>query len=146
MISFNANCPPDDETTQSLAAQLAALDALLQPEFDEDCPADEGFDDAWTAEEPLPVSAFRPPVLAPDELALPDSMGERIELHLAEIGLSDRTLNTLEEAGLHLVGELLNRRPDQLLAIPKFGPATLDEVYRALARLGFYRTCLSPSS
>jgi DNA-directed RNA polymerase alpha subunit len=114
------------------------LDTLLRAEFAAD-DLDDPVQDDWPAEEPLPVSAFRPPVLAPDVLDLPESMAERAELHLAEIGISDRMLNTLEEAGLQLVGELLYRRPEQLLALPQFGPAMLEELYLALARLGFHR-------
>jgi len=139
MISLDRQCPPQACPVKPRTAEQTALDALLLSEFEAEYVEDGPVEDDWPEEEPLPVSAFRPPVLAPDVLCLPESMAERAELHLAEIGLSDRTLNTLEEGGLHLVGELLDRRPEQLLTIPRFGPGCLDELYGALARLGFHR-------
>ncbi|MBI3463992.1 MAG: hypothetical protein HY000_13180 [Planctomycetes bacterium] len=138
MISPNGKCSSPTAAAQPHSTQQSALDTLLLPEFEAEC-FDDPIAEEWPAEEPLPVSAFRPPVLAPDVLDLPESMAERAELHLAEIGLSDRMLNTLEEAGLQLVGELLHRRPEQLLALPQFGPAMLEELYVALARIGFHR-------
>jgi DNA-directed RNA polymerase alpha subunit len=138
MISFNGQLSLHSKPQPIRSAELDALDALLGPEFDDDFP-EEPAEEEWPDEEPLPVSAIHPPVLTPDVLDLPERMADRAEMHLAEIGLTDRTLNTLEEAGLHLVGELLYCRPEQLLALPQFGPATLDEVYRALSRLGFCR-------
>lgn len=139
MISLNRHCPPLAEAVPARSAERAALDALLLPEFEAEYLLDDLLESQWPEEEPPPDSAIRPPVLSPDVLHVPDSMAERIEMHLAEIGLTDRTLNTLEEAGLHLVGELLYCRPEQLLTIPRFGPTTLEEVYAALARLGFRR-------
>ena len=137
MISFNRHGQPRDRLARLQAAERAALDDLraeLDPETSE-----EAVDQDWPDDEPLPVSAFRPPVLSPDVLQLPASMVERAEMHLAEIGLCDRTLNALEDAGLHLVGELLARTPNQILALPRCGPSILEEVYTALARIGFYR-------
>jgi DNA-directed RNA polymerase alpha subunit len=139
MISFNGPRPTFTTAAPLRSTDEAALDALLLPEFESELRDEEPLDTEWPDDEPVPVSAFRPPVLAPDVLTLPATMTERVEMHLAEIGLCDRTLNTLEEAGLHLVGELLNCRPEQLLAIPKCGPATLDEVYHALAGIGFHK-------
>jgi DNA-directed RNA polymerase subunit alpha len=66
-------------------------------------------------------------------------MAERLEMSTAEIGLSVRTTNCLEERGIFTVRDLLNSSPAQLLSIANFGEKTLEEVYKALENVGFYR-------
>lgn len=63
----------------------------------------------------------------------------KLELSLAEIGLSVRTTNCLEERGIFTVQDLLNCRPKDLLSISNFGEKTLEEVYKALENFGFAR-------
>ncbi|MCH5373958.1 MAG: DNA-directed RNA polymerase subunit alpha [Planctomycetes bacterium] len=67
------------------------------------------------------------------------SLKERLELSTAEIGLTVRTTNCLEERGIFTVRDLLNCRPDDLLSISNFGEKTLEEVYKALEDIGFPR-------
>ncbi len=64
---------------------------------------------------------------------------ERLDLSIAEMKLSVRTTNCLEETGILTVRDLLNATPRRLLSISNFGEKTLDEVYDALELLGFYR-------
>jgi DNA-directed RNA polymerase subunit alpha len=64
---------------------------------------------------------------------------DRLELSIAEIDLQVRTTNCLEEKGIFTVRDLLNSRPETLLSISNFGEKTLEEVYQALAKLGFHR-------
>ncbi|GAA5509905.1 MULTISPECIES: DNA-directed RNA polymerase subunit alpha C-terminal domain-containing protein [Novipirellula] len=64
---------------------------------------------------------------------------ERLDLSIAEMGLSVRTTNCLEETGILTVRDLLNATPRRLLGISNFGEKTLEEVYAALEELGFYR-------
>jgi len=64
---------------------------------------------------------------------------ERLDLSIAEMGLSVRTTNCLEEDGILTVRDLLHATPKRLLAISNFGEKTLGEVYAALEKLGFYR-------
>lgn len=64
---------------------------------------------------------------------------EKLEMSTAEIGLSVRTTNCLEERGIFTVQDLLNCTPDDLLAISNFGEKTLEEVYKALEGIGFQR-------
>lgn len=64
---------------------------------------------------------------------------ERLDLSTAEIGLSVRTTNCLEERGIFTVRDLLKCRPEDLLGISNFGEKTLEEVYDALAAVGFHR-------
>jgi DNA-directed RNA polymerase subunit alpha len=64
---------------------------------------------------------------------------QRLEMSTAEIGLSVRTTNCLEEKGIFTVNDLLHCTRDDLLSISNFGEKTLEEVYKALESIGFYR-------
>lgn len=66
-------------------------------------------------------------------------MTQRLEMSTAEIGLSVRTTNCLEERGIFTVHDLLHCTRDDLLSISNFGEKTLEEVYKALASVGFVR-------
>jgi DNA-directed RNA polymerase subunit alpha len=66
-------------------------------------------------------------------------LSQRLGMSLAEIGLSVRTTNCLEERGIFTVRDLLNCKPQFLLSISNFGEKTLEEVYKALEGVGFYR-------
>lgn len=63
----------------------------------------------------------------------------KLELNTSEIGLSVRTTNCLEEQGIFTVEHLLHCSRDELLGISNFGEKTLEEVYLALEKLGFFR-------
>ena len=64
---------------------------------------------------------------------------DRLELSLAEIDLDVRTVNCLEDAGILTVLGLLTSTPKQLLEIPNLGEKTLETIYGALEKIGFYR-------
>ncbi len=64
---------------------------------------------------------------------------QRLEMSTAEIGLTVRTTNCLEEKGIFTVQDLLNCTRDDLLSISNFGEKTLEEVYKSLESIGFYR-------
>lgn len=64
---------------------------------------------------------------------------EQLELSTAEIGLTVRTTNCLEEKGIFTVRDLLKSTPKDLLSISNFGEKTLEEVYLALEKIGYYR-------
>lgn len=66
-------------------------------------------------------------------------MQEKLGLSTAEIGLTVRTTNCLEEKGIFTVNDLLNTTRAELLSISNFGEKTLEEVYKALEAIGFYR-------
>jgi DNA-directed RNA polymerase subunit alpha len=66
-------------------------------------------------------------------------MAARLDMSTAEIGLSVRTTNCLEERGIFTVNDLLHCTREDLLSISNFGEKTLDEVYKALEGVGFYR-------
>ena len=67
------------------------------------------------------------------------NMADRLDMSTAEIGLSVRTTNCLEEKGIFTVNDLLHCTRDDLLSISNFGEKTLEEVYKALESIGFYR-------
>lgn len=67
------------------------------------------------------------------------NLKERLEMSTAEIGLTVRTTNCLEDRGIFTVQDLLNTDRADLLSISNFGEKTLDEVYKALGNIGFAR-------
>jgi DNA-directed RNA polymerase subunit alpha len=67
------------------------------------------------------------------------NLKQRLEMSTAEIGLTVRTTNCLEERGIFTVEDLLNCNRDDLLSISNFGEKTLEEVYKALEKIGFQR-------
>jgi len=64
---------------------------------------------------------------------------EKLDLSTAEIGLTVRTTNCLEEKGIFNVRDLLNTSRDELLSISNFGEKTLEEVFKSLEAIGFSR-------
>jgi len=84
----------------------------------------------------------RIPLISADEQNR--SLSERLEMSTAEIGLSVRTTNCLEERGIFTVQDLLNCTREDLLSISNFGEKTLDEVYLALESIGFFRNNRRP--
>jgi DNA-directed RNA polymerase subunit alpha len=69
---------------------------------------------------------------------------QRLEMSTAEIGLAVRTTNCLEERGVFTVNDLLHCTREDLLSISNFGEKTLEEVYKALESVGFYRPSKHP--
>ena len=67
-------------------------------------------------------------------------LSDKLEMSTAEIGLSVRTTNCLEERGIFTVNDLLHSTRDDLLSISNFGEKTLEEVYKALEKIGFCRS------
>jgi len=66
-------------------------------------------------------------------------MADKLEMSTAEIGLTVRTTNCLEDRGIFTVNDLLHCTRDDLLSISNFGEKTLEEVYKALESIGFFR-------
>jgi DNA-directed RNA polymerase subunit alpha len=83
--------------------------------------------------EPMPRIPFR-------NLTQANELEEKLEMSTAEIGLSVRTTNCLEERGIFTVHDLLKCTRSDLLSISNFGEKTLEEVYKALEKIGFFRT------
>jgi DNA-directed RNA polymerase subunit alpha len=71
---------------------------------------------------------------------------DKLEMSTAEIGLAVRTTNCLEDRGVFTVNDLLHCTREDLLSISNFGEKTLEEVYKALERIGFYRPGRKPVS
>lgn len=70
---------------------------------------------------------------------------EKLQMSCAEIGLAVRTTNCLEERGVFTVDDLLHCRREDLLSISNFGEKTLEEVYKALEGIGFFRPGYAPA-
>jgi DNA-directed RNA polymerase subunit alpha len=83
--------------------------------------------------EPMPRIPYK-------NLTQSDEMAEKLEMSTAEIGLSVRTTNCLEERGIFTVHDLLQCTRADLLSISNFGEKTLEEVYKALEKIGFFRS------
>ena len=83
------------------------------------------------------MATTRIPLIKSDTQA--QDMADKLDMSTAEIGLTVRTTNCLEERGIFTVQDLLNCTRDDLLAISNFGEKTLEEVYRALEGVGFFR-------
>ncbi len=73
------------------------------------------------------------------------NLREKLQMSCAEIGLAVRTTNCLEERGVFTVDDLLHCRREDLLSISNFGEKTLEEVYKALESIGFYRPGHEPA-
>ena len=83
------------------------------------------------------MSSTRVPLSQSEEHAR--SQKEKLELSTAEIGLTVRTTNCLEEKGIFTVRDLLQTTRADLLSISNFGEKTLEEVYKSLEAIGFCR-------
>lgn len=83
------------------------------------------------------MASTRIPLIKTDTAA--QDLSDKLEMSTAEIGLTVRTTNCLEERGIFTVADLLNCTREDLLAISNFGEKTLEEVYKALESVGFYR-------
>ena len=69
---------------------------------------------------------------------------KKLEWSTAELGLSVRTTNCLDEQGICTIGDLLACHREDLLRIANFGEKTLEDVFRALEKMGFYRENRQP--
>jgi DNA-directed RNA polymerase subunit alpha len=83
------------------------------------------------------MATTRIPLIKTDTQA--QDMADKLDMSTAEIGLTVRTTNCLEERGIFTVQDLLNCTREDLLAISNFGEKTLEEVYKALEGIGFFR-------
>ena len=59
-------------------------------------------------------------------------------------GIDIRTVNILEDAEIFTVQDLLERTPQQLMAVPNVGEKTLETIDAALERIGLYLPAISP--
>ena len=69
---------------------------------------------------------------------------DQLDLSLAETNLPVRTVNCLEDEGILTIRQLLHCTPKRLLNITNFGEKTLEQVYEALERVGFFRPTRQP--
>ena len=67
------------------------------------------------------------------------TMQEKLDMTIPELGLNTRTINFLERKDILTVRSLLQCTAKELLEINNFGKKSLEEVYKALALIGFKR-------
>jgi DNA-directed RNA polymerase subunit alpha len=60
----------------------------------------------------------------------------QFNMPVESLGLSARTYNCLKRALIHKVGEILEKRPEELLKIRNFGTRSLDELNSKLLEIG----------
>ncbi len=69
-------------------------------------------------------------------MTLRDDEGSTIK-RVADLGLSARTVQCLDQANIRTVKALAKKKPEELLAIEGFGKKTLNEVIGKLREHGF---------
>jgi len=73
------------------------------------------------------------PILEPDE---PDPRDTHLEKTIEELDLSVRSYNCLKRAGIHTVGDLVEKSEGDMLKVRNLGQKSLEEVKFKLAELG----------
>jgi hypothetical protein len=87
--------------------------------------------------------AGRPRALIPPGITDPDVL-RKLHLPLSQLALSIRTVNRLEDHNILDVNDLLHCTRQELLKIPHVGEQALEQIFGALARLGFRRRAAPP--
>ena len=70
------------------------------------------------------------------EVATATTGSPDLDLPIEELELTERPSNCLKRAQVHTIGELMQKTPDDLLAITNFGQKSLDEVIQKLDERG----------
>ncbi|MBW3537563.1 MAG: DNA-directed RNA polymerase subunit alpha, partial [Actinobacteria bacterium] len=70
------------------------------------------------------------------EVATATTGSPDLDLPIEELELTERPSNCLKRAQVNTIGELLERTPDDLLAITNFGQKSLDEIIQKLDERG----------
>jgi len=122
----------------NLAEMLSAPDPDAAPAAD---PADTVADPADTVADPAdtvadPADTVADPVADPAEAVVGDDPQSALALPLEELHLPLRSYNSLRREGVHTVGELVARTPQDLLAIENIGRASVEEIRQKLAERG----------
>ncbi len=90
--------------------------------------------------EKLGVRLKERPIPTPEERRIKFEEMERIKSlvtkYIDNLGVSKRTLQTLKEAGLVLIADVVSRTEKDLLKIRNFGEKSLEEVKEAVEKLG----------
>jgi carbon monoxide dehydrogenase subunit G len=114
-----------DNLAKMIAAEPEAAQAAEAP-AEAPAPAVAAVAPAAESAKAAPAAAEAPAGSAADQLAAP----------IDELGLPLRAYNSLRREGVHTVGDLVARTPQQLLAIENIGPASVEEIRQRLADRG----------
>lgn len=80
----------------------------------------------------LPEDMEEEPEMSKEEIAL----YEKLRLPISELELSVRSSNCLREANIKIIGDLVKRAEEEMLAFKNFGKKSLTEIKELLAGLG----------
>lgn len=75
--------------------------------------------------------------IAPDRQPSPGPGMTMYQTHIGELMLFPRTYNSLLRAQIHTVGDVLEKKEEDLLKIRNFGVKSLEELKHRLAERGF---------
>lgn len=70
------------------------------------------------------------------EVSMISSSSPDLDLPIEDLELSERPNNCLKRARIDTIGQLLEKTPDDLMAITNFGPTSLDEINEKLDERG----------
>ncbi|PIR70363.1 MAG: DNA-directed RNA polymerase subunit alpha [Candidatus Niyogibacteria bacterium CG10_big_fil_rev_8_21_14_0_10_42_19] len=84
-------------------------------------------------EEKAPEKLNEEDVVAKETKEVDDDI---LKVRIEELNLSGRTLNSLTEVGIRTVGGLVRKNPEDLLALEGVGNKTIEDIQKALERLG----------
>jgi hypothetical protein len=88
---------------------------------------------AATPTAPAPAGPV-PAEVAPPAAEIP--VDDQLAVPIEDLVLTVRAYNSLRREGIHTVGDLVARTPEQLLAIDQIGPASIEEIRQRLADRG----------
>jgi carbon monoxide dehydrogenase subunit G len=91
------------------------------------------------AAEPAPAKAAATEAAAPAAVSAKAAKpvgGDQLGVPIEELSLPLRAYNSLRRDGVHTVGDLVAKTPEQLLDIDNIGPASVEEIRQRLADRG----------
>ena len=68
-----------------------------------------------------------------------DDRSKKLNMYVAELSLTYRTVSILEKRGIFTVSDLLHCTKKDLLDIKTVGETTLENIFDSLEEIGFYR-------
>jgi len=66
-------------------------------------------------------------------------MNDNLEMSVFELDIPVRLMNALEGRAILTVHDLLMKRPEEITSIPNVGTRSLEQIYKALSKIGFHR-------
>ena len=83
-----------------------------------------------------PLDEVRNKEVAGAAVLSPETAAEALKTRIEDLGLSARTVASLEKANIRTVGGLARKKEQDLMEIEGLGPKSIQEIKRALANFG----------